>query len=207
VLHFSCVEHHESRYISNPWYKYSENYIRHDKIIFENKIGSAQEGINHLHSRDDIKSKLLNEIGPSHSELNRLLLSSNSLDKQVALVNIMLRKIDDLELYRKIVVILQSDEDVLTRFYSYHCFHSLEKDKVKVFEDEIISVIAGEKVDGNIITAMNTLVKLDPPELVDMFTIYLSDGSPEVKQAAYINLDYINEKYRNEIMENINQRD
>jgi hypothetical protein len=189
----------EAEFQNRLWYRYALDYIKHDEDIFQNRIGSAKEGVEHFKSRERIGQSLLNTERPELSDLSRLLHSSKPIDKKIALVNIMLRKTSELELFEEIINILNSDTDMATKFYCYQCFNNLDKAEVNIFRDDFLDIIENEKLNGNIIAAMPTVVKIDSPKIVNLFIKLMSEGSPEIKQVAYFNFSSIDKKYQTEI--------
>lgn len=189
------------------WYNSAISYIQYDELIFGNKVKSTEEAAQILKSKARIEDSLLSASQPADTELGNLLRSADQTDRKVALVNIMLRRIADVPLYREIIGVLRSESDMLTRFYAYHCLANLDSEHLDILKEDFLDVIISETNDGNIITAMPILTKVDSSRVVDLFVKYFSKGSRVVKEIACLNFDKIQRELQKQIMDQLGAKD
>jgi hypothetical protein len=178
-----------------PWFKYAEEYVYYDKILTSNLTKAKHAFTEDYRARQEAETKLVNSVAPSSDELQRLLMSSAMLDKQVALVNIMARQIQESETYNMILRLLTTESDYFTRFYCYHCFNKLASDQLQNFREGLIDVFLKERNEILIIAGMPTLTRIESPRIGSVFHRYLDEGSDGLRRAICTNLETIDRRY------------
>lgn len=177
------------------WYKHALQYIEADKKMIQNAMEKKETFLEDYSLRYEAELKLFHSHPPTALELIALLNSKDVLDKKVALVNIMNKKIDSEALFETILKQHDPKDDFLTKFYMYQCFKVLNRDKMKQFEDGFIKILDRENNESLIISAMPTLVQVESSKVIPLFVKYLKTGSFELKSASYIYLIKMGEKY------------
>jgi hypothetical protein len=130
----------EMNYEMRPWYKCASAYIDYDETIANDTIHDNESALRILGQREQAKTKLLSSAGPTDAELESLLVSSRILDKKIALVNIMLRRVYAENIHSKIIDILNSSDDFFLKFYGYHCVNALDEGRVNHFGNDILAI-------------------------------------------------------------------
>lgn len=180
---------------NSPWYMHAEEYVRYDKILTDNLTMAKHAFAEDYRLRYDAERKLVNSAAPSSDELQRLLVSSATLDKQVALVNIMARKIHEREAYNVVLRLLATESDYFIRFYCYQCFNKLDTEELQYFRDGLIDVFLKEKNEVLIIAGMASLTRIESSGIASVIYKYLDQGSEGLRRAICTNLGMIDKKY------------
>jgi hypothetical protein len=181
------------------WYKHAEGYVYLDEKLIEHVIKEKDSFKKDYHARYQAETSLLHVDAPSNADIVQLLMSSSMLDRKVALVNVMLRKIYySQDIYNRILSLLESENDPFTRFYCYHCFNLLDADKIEHYKDGLIDVFSNEEKEYLIIAGMPTLVKINSPRIVPIFLKYLDEGSEGLRRATCVYLHKLGKKYLEE---------
>lgn len=181
------------------WYRNAEEYIYCDDRLTQDLSKEEKSFMENYEARYQAETDLLRSAAPSDAEICELLASSSILDRNVALVNIMARKMKyNQDIYTRIISLLKSENAFFTRFYSYHCLNLLDADKIRYFKDDLIDVFSFEENETLKIAGMPVLVKIDSPQIVPIFLKYLDQGSDGLRRSACVYLFKIDKKYLEE---------
>lgn len=181
------------------WYKHAEEYINADEIMIQNAIEKKETFLEDYDLRDAATLKLVNLSSPAISELEKLLKSKDAQDRKVALVNIMIKNIYSENLFKTILRGYDPNDDFFTRFYRYRCFKFLGRDKIRHFEDKFLNLLSLEDNGSIIISAMPTLIKIEPSKVIPLFVQYVKSSDRGLRLASYIYLKRMGEGYLNEV--------
>jgi len=181
------------------WYKHAEEYINADEIMIQNAIEKKETFLEDYDLRDAATLKLVNSPSPAISELEKLLKSKDAQDRKVALVNIMIKNIYSENLFKTILGGYDSNDDFFTRFYRYRCFKFLGRDKIRHFEDKFLNLLSLEDNGSIIISAMPTLIEIEPSKVIPLFVQYVKSSDRGLRLASYIYLKRMGDGYLNEV--------
>ena len=184
LLATSCQRNNEAEL----WLVLAREYVKADATLLQNEADKKNTAAQDYAARKEAEAKLLRAEAPRNSVLQQLLRSGDAETKKLALVNIMLRKIDDNVLLGSILEKYRIDDDMFTKFYSIQCFKDLNQNKLKVFEDSLINILDSETNEIPIIAAMPTLAKLDKSKVELLFSRYAKTGSQGLRDIAVLYL-------------------
>ncbi|KAF0145273.1 MAG: hypothetical protein FD156_1104 [Nitrospirae bacterium] len=181
------------------WYKHAAEYIKADEIMIQNAIEKKETFLEDYDLRDVATLKLINAPSPTISVLEKLLKSKNAQDRKVALVNIMVRNIYSENLFKTILGGYDTNDDFFIRFYRYRCFKFLGKDKIRHFEDKFLILLSLENNGSIIISAMPTLIEIEPSKVIPFFVQYFKSSDRGLRLASYVYLKRMGEGYLNDV--------
>ena len=191
----------DMNFATKEWYQYSLKYIQNDQIIMQNSLKNLTEFQEHLELRENITNKITDSKSPTDLQLTKLLVSPDSDDKRVALVYILIRKTYNKEIYAKIVKLLRSENDYLTRFYCYNCINLLSKNLLNDFSNHYLDVVEEEENESLLMTTMPSLEKIDSSRIVNLFVKNFKRGSKTLKRSIYVTLRNMDNKYYYQVKE------
>ncbi len=181
------------------WYKNAVEYIKANETIIRNAKDDKQTGLEDLELRNKIAAELLKSEPPSIEQLKELLASGNYLDKKVALVNIMLRRIYSKDLFKDITSLIEPMNVFWLKFYSLECFGELKEEALKSFEDDLINIFWFETNQSLLGSAMPIINRLQRSKTVPLFVRYFRDGSKGFRKVAYAYSKRMGEEYFREV--------
>lgn len=188
---------------NEPWFVLAKKYVEADDLMIRNEAEKRETALEDLAIRDNAASQLLKVPSPPIPKLDTLLHSDDPTARKVALVNIMLRNIGNNQLLQSILDTYQAEDDSFTRFYSLRCFYSLNDVQLNAFGDQLLQILSSEKDENAIITAMPTLIRLDPAKARSLFKKYLKDGSKGLRAAAIVHLKQMSADMFDEVHEEL----
>ena len=177
------------------FYKYATEYIKADETIIQNTLEDKETSLEDLKLRDQVKTDLVNSPAPTVKQLQKLLASPHPLDKKVALVNIMFRKIYSQNLFEEIIELNNLRDYYFVKFYSYQCFNLLDQATMKQHEKEFIEILKWETSGPHIVCAMPSIIKLEPSIIIPLFARFFKYGDKGLKSASYVYLISLGNDY------------
>lgn len=187
----------------NLWYGYAQAYIAADERMIENaskKKGSFFEDYN---LRYNAELKLVEVSSPSVKVLKEMLNSKDSRQRKVALVTVMIKKIDNKKLFGVILKNYVEESDFFSKFYSLLCFKSLGPEELRGYESSLIHILSEEKDEGIVVTGLSLLIKLDPLKTKPLFVRYLKAEDKGLRRASYIIMSTQNRKLHDLVMKQL----
>lgn len=151
------------------WYKNAVECIKVIEIMWQNAAEKKETFLEDYDRVYEAKLKLFDSPPPPISELEKLLTSGDILDKKIVFVTIVTKQIYSEELFKTIIKSYNPNDDLFTKHYFYQSFNFLDKDKIKILERDFVKILKLENSETAIITAMPTIIRLEPKMAVSFF--------------------------------------
>ena len=139
------------------WFNYAEQYIQADKEMLVNAAEKKNSFLEDYDSRLAAESKIRELSLPPLSSLEDLLKSRNDMDRKVALVLIMLKKINNEQLTNTILNRYNIKDEFFIKFYSHQALKHLTENQLSKIQNKLLNVYNTENNETVIISAMPTV--------------------------------------------------
>jgi hypothetical protein len=186
VLASSCQKADEPQL----WRVLTMEYVKQDAALVQNEADKRNTALQDFAARSRAEKNLLAVAGPPNNVLENLLRSKEAEDRKLALVNVMLRKINQKDLLKTILETYRRNDDMFTKFYSIQCFKNLSQSELKIFENNFVGILRSETNEIAIVAAIPMLAKMDQSKVRPLFAEYVKTGSQGLRDVVRI---YVNE--------------
>jgi len=191
--------------IESDWYKCTINYIESYQKFLQ-ILKSNPEKFAFYYEEISKKEKiLLKTESPSSQILIEMLHSQDQQKKQIALVNIFIRRIFSKDIIKAIINTYSNEDDYLTKFYFYRSISLLASNQIIDFEDDVLNIIKNENEERVMGIAIPILEKLDPKKTIPIFVEFFKSGSRGMKLFSYVSLKRMGNGYFEEVKKILKQ--
>jgi hypothetical protein len=171
-----------------PWFALAQRYAEAHEAMLLNEALKKGTALQDFAERESAGEQLLKVPGPSKSEIGHLLQSNDSAARKVALVNVMLRNLDDDSIAAWIAESYNIGDDTHTKFFSVHCFAQLNDLKLQTLQNRLLEIFSEETDEVVIIAALPVLTRLDKSRTKPIFIRYLKNGTDGLRAATIVSL-------------------
>jgi hypothetical protein len=170
------------------WFSLAQRYAEAHEAMLLNEANKKETALQDFAAREAAGEELLKVPGPSKSEIGHLLQSKDPAARKVALVNVMLRDIDDDSIAASIAESYNIKDDTHTKFFSVHCFAQLNDLKLQPLQNRLLQIFSEETDEVVIIAGLPVLTRLEKSRTKPIFMRYLKTGTDGLRAATIISL-------------------
>lgn len=191
----------------SSWRGYAHAYVELNQRMYEHKAADHDVILDQFRLHYDLEQKLSRSTSPSKKEWQRMVQSVDPLERKMALVLAIAKKLRDPDFTRVLIAGYFDETDVFVKLYTHRLFEHHSDRDLRGHQQTIIKMIGTDKSDELRIAGLSTLLKLDWDVVHSVLLQYVETGSKGLVRAIYFALRGKGNGYLDQVIQDLVKKD
>jgi len=189
------------------WQAEAQRYVELTQQMYEGKASDRGVAIEQHRLHQELEQKLAQATGPSKRNWQKMVQSSDPLQRKMALVLAIAKQSRDPDYIRVVIDGYASETDKMTKFYTHRLLgYQTDKD-LKQFQHAIIKMMHTDTSDELRMAGLSTLLKLDSAVSYPMLLRYVETGSKGLVRYTYYTLRSSGDRPLDQLIQELFKKD
>jgi hypothetical protein len=172
----------------SSWQSYAQAYVELNQRMYDHKASDHDAIVEQFRLHYDLEQKLSRSTSPSKKEWQRMAQSADPLQRRMALVLAIAKKLRDPDFTRVLIARYSDETDVFVKLYIHRLLGYQTDRDLRGRQQAIVKMIGTDKSDELRIAGLSTLLKLDWDVVYPVLFQHVETGSKGLIRAIYFAL-------------------